>query len=61
MQKYIDSTDSDDKWLIVGTLTDAIGAIEASPNYRYDSFLDDALGDLHFVRDRLTELFSTLT
>ena len=29
----INSTDSDDKWLIVGSLTDAIGALRASVNY----------------------------
>ena len=58
MPQHIDSVDSDDKWLIVGSIADAIGALRASVNYGYDAHIDDALGGLTFARDRLTELFS---
>jgi hypothetical protein len=54
----ISSTDSDDKWVIVGSVTDAIGALRASANYGHDAHIDAALSDLTFARDRLTELFS---
>ena len=54
----INSTDSDDKWLIVGSVTDAIGALRASANYGSDPHIDTALSDLTFARDRLTELFA---
>ena len=58
MPPHINSTDSDDRWLIVGSVTDAIGALRASVNYGHDAHIDAALSDLTFARDRLTELFS---
>ena len=58
MRQHIDSVDSDDKWLVVGSVADAIGALRASPNYGRDAHIDAALSDLTFARDRLTELFS---
>jgi hypothetical protein len=58
MPPHIDSTDSDDKWLIVGSVADAIGTLRASVNYGSDAHIDSALSDLTFARDRLTELFS---
>ena len=59
MPPYLDSTDSDDKWLIVSSIADAIGALRASVSYGHDAHIDGALGDLTFARDRLTELVST--
>jgi hypothetical protein len=61
MPRHIPSTESDDKWALVGSITDAIGALEASPNHHFDAHIDAALGDLRFVRDRLTDLFSKQT